>query len=268
MLSMIDVPPGPGSFIEVQKILPLLTDPEQDVAFDVVAPSIPNFGFSEGPSKPGFGITQYAECLDKLMLKLGYNKYGRWYSTVQQLLSALLISLSDTGGRLGLLHHPLHRRSVSRTLPSISLELHLGQKANFAQASLAVPPVSAPKDSSREGRHRALGVVLPPRDRLQPGTEHPSSNDWPGPRGVPGSAPGLDLREASRLDRQLSLDGRRDPHLDLHLLLLRRGPGRQRAHLLRDHSSQRLAPHRVPAAGKAGAVVLPEGPAGVAELLW
>ncbi|KAK1767367.1 Alpha/Beta hydrolase protein [Phialemonium atrogriseum] len=47
-----------------------------------LAPSLPNFGFSQGPSKPGFGIPQYAECMHKLMLKLGYDKYvtqgGDW----------------------------------------------------------------------------------------------------------------------------------------------------------------------------------------------
>ncbi|KAK3692613.1 Alpha/Beta hydrolase protein [Podospora appendiculata] len=74
----------PGSFLEVSKILPLLTKPEgkDDVSFHVVAPSLPNFGFSEGPSKPGFGIRQYSECLHKLMLRLGYPKYvtqgGDW----------------------------------------------------------------------------------------------------------------------------------------------------------------------------------------------
>jgi len=67
---------GPGSFLEVTKILPLLTEPNDGPAYDVVAPSLPNFGFSEGPSKPGFGAEQYAECMHKLMLKLGYNKYG------------------------------------------------------------------------------------------------------------------------------------------------------------------------------------------------
>ncbi|KAK3349938.1 Alpha/Beta hydrolase protein [Lasiosphaeria hispida] len=80
----------PGSFLEVTKILPLLVSPEDGPAFHVVAPSLPNFGFSEGPSRPGFGIAQYAECLHKLMLKLGYDKYvtqgGDWGYAITRLI--------------------------------------------------------------------------------------------------------------------------------------------------------------------------------------
>ena len=54
----------------------LLTEPEDGPSFHVVAPSLPNFGFSEAPSKRGFGIAQYAECAHRLMLRLGYDKYG------------------------------------------------------------------------------------------------------------------------------------------------------------------------------------------------
>lgn len=44
--------PGPGSFIEVTKLIPLLTGgDETKPAFDVVAPSLPNFGFSQGVKK-------------------------------------------------------------------------------------------------------------------------------------------------------------------------------------------------------------------------
>ncbi|KAM7205987.1 alpha/beta-hydrolase [Rhypophila sp. PSN 637] len=76
----------PGSFIEVSKIISLLTstnsNEDNGPYFDVVAPSLPNFGFSDGPTKPGFNIAQYAECLHNLMLKLGYPQYvtqgGDW----------------------------------------------------------------------------------------------------------------------------------------------------------------------------------------------
>jgi hypothetical protein len=67
----------------VQKILPLLADRNgSSPAFDVVAPSLPNFGFSQGVSKRGFGLAQYAETCHKLMLQLGYDEYvtqsGDW----------------------------------------------------------------------------------------------------------------------------------------------------------------------------------------------
>lgn len=83
----------PGSFLECLKILPLLTDGDSDgPSFHVVAPSLPNFGFSQGSSKPGFGIPQYAEALHKLMLQLGYDQYvtqgGDWGYIITRLIGA------------------------------------------------------------------------------------------------------------------------------------------------------------------------------------
>lgn len=71
-----DILLGPGSFLEVEKILPLLTASQNNVSFHVVAPSLPNFGFSQGPKKSGFGVAKYAEAMHKVMMNLGYNKYG------------------------------------------------------------------------------------------------------------------------------------------------------------------------------------------------
>ncbi|KAJ5916204.1 hypothetical protein N7504_000219 [Penicillium tannophilum] len=65
----------PGSFIEVTKLLPMLQGDDSQPAFHVVAPSLPNFGFSSGVTKRGFGWAQYAETFNKLMLKLGYSEY-------------------------------------------------------------------------------------------------------------------------------------------------------------------------------------------------
>ena len=86
---------GPGSFLEVERILPLLTKGGKDKpAFHVVAPSLPNFGFSEGPKKIGFGLRQYAETCHKLMLQLGYEKYGK-FAPVPPILRRLT-QLSNT----------------------------------------------------------------------------------------------------------------------------------------------------------------------------
>ncbi|KAJ5584677.1 uncharacterized protein N7459_004477 [Penicillium hispanicum] len=64
------------------KLLPLLKASGDHPAFHVVAPSLPNFGFSSGVTHRGFGLAQYAEALHKLMLKLGYGHYvtqgGDW----------------------------------------------------------------------------------------------------------------------------------------------------------------------------------------------
>jgi pimeloyl-ACP methyl ester carboxylesterase len=68
----------PGSFMEIQKGLPLLNE----AGFHVVAPSLPGYGFSSYTDKAGFDIRRHAEVLNKLMLRLGYKSYvvqgGDW----------------------------------------------------------------------------------------------------------------------------------------------------------------------------------------------
>ena len=67
----------PGSFLEVLKIKKLLAEsPASSPQFHLIAPSLPNFGFSSGVRKPKFGLAQYAEACHKLMVSLGYDKYA------------------------------------------------------------------------------------------------------------------------------------------------------------------------------------------------
>jgi len=71
----------PGSVVEFTSIIPPLTDPvahggRAEDAFDVVAPSIPGYGFSDKPRTPGYGPTKMAEIEAKLMARLGYSRYG------------------------------------------------------------------------------------------------------------------------------------------------------------------------------------------------
>lgn len=88
--------PGPGCFLEVTKLLPILSAPgagKHFPAFEIVAPSLPNFGFSEGTKRKGFGLEKYAETLHKLMQKLGYEKYvtqgGDWGSSITRTMGKL-----------------------------------------------------------------------------------------------------------------------------------------------------------------------------------
>ena len=95
------------------KILPLLANGGKETpAFHIVAPSLPNYGFSSGTKKKGFGLPQYAETCHKLMLKLGYDKYGA--SPVhlpKQILTRCVIS--NARRRLGLYDYPHHGTSLS-----------------------------------------------------------------------------------------------------------------------------------------------------------
>ena len=47
----------PGSFVELTKIIPLLTaeSKDRDFVFEVVVPSLPGYGFSDAARKPGMG---------------------------------------------------------------------------------------------------------------------------------------------------------------------------------------------------------------------
>ncbi|TDL22088.1 alpha/beta-hydrolase [Rickenella mellea] len=73
----------PGHFLEAKKILPLLTATSPTYpSFHVVVLGLPNFGFSQGTTKKGFELVQYAEVAHKLMVSIGYNEYvtygGDW----------------------------------------------------------------------------------------------------------------------------------------------------------------------------------------------
>ncbi|UXN75532.1 alpha/beta hydrolase [Devosia sp. A8/3-2] len=55
--------------------MPLLTEPVDGVAFDVVIPSLPGFGFSGKPSRPGMNLTRVAPLWAELMSRLDYPKF-------------------------------------------------------------------------------------------------------------------------------------------------------------------------------------------------
>ncbi len=72
----------PGTFFEMYKIIPLLTDPERNGgdpadAFDVVAPSMPGYGFSDHAVEPGMDVLSVGDVIAKLMKDgLGYQRFG------------------------------------------------------------------------------------------------------------------------------------------------------------------------------------------------
>ncbi|UUW08773.1 epoxide hydrolase [Flavobacterium plurextorum] len=65
----------PGSFLEMMKIMPMLTE-NPDWSFDLVIPSIPGFGFSSKVNKEGCNSEFVADIWQKLMINLGYEKFG------------------------------------------------------------------------------------------------------------------------------------------------------------------------------------------------
>ena len=71
----------PGSFIEMTRIIPMLTDPasfggDSRDAFDVVVPSLPGFGFSDRPASAGMNAFRVADLWTELMSALGYDRFA------------------------------------------------------------------------------------------------------------------------------------------------------------------------------------------------
>jgi pimeloyl-ACP methyl ester carboxylesterase len=71
----------PGSVLEFAKVIGPLTDPaahggDPADAFDVVCPSLPGYGFSDKPTRPGWGVPHIARAWAALMSALGYQRYG------------------------------------------------------------------------------------------------------------------------------------------------------------------------------------------------
>ncbi|WNE94136.1 epoxide hydrolase [Streptomyces luomodiensis] len=71
----------PGSILEFEQVIGPLTDPvghggDRADAFDVVIPSLPGFGFSGRPARPGWNPARTASAWATLMSRLGYDRFG------------------------------------------------------------------------------------------------------------------------------------------------------------------------------------------------
>jgi pimeloyl-ACP methyl ester carboxylesterase len=72
----------PSSFLQMLKIIPLLTDPanhggKTSDSFDVIVPSLPGYGFSDRPKEKGMTVSRIASLFEKLMTEeLGYKRYA------------------------------------------------------------------------------------------------------------------------------------------------------------------------------------------------
>ena len=72
----------PGSFFEMYKVIPRLSNPaahggDPADAFDVVAPSMPGYGFSDHTTQRGMDVLSVGEVMAKLMTDvLGYQRFG------------------------------------------------------------------------------------------------------------------------------------------------------------------------------------------------
>jgi len=107
----------PSCFFEMTKIIPLLADPashggEPADSFDVVAPSLPGFGFSDHAQDRGMEVQRVAGMWNKLMTQnLGYPRFGAQGGDIG----------SGVTSRLGYDHadslYGIHLTSVTRPTP-------------------------------------------------------------------------------------------------------------------------------------------------------
>ncbi|XP_066259194.1 juvenile hormone epoxide hydrolase 1-like [Euwallacea similis] len=85
----------PGSVREFYEIIPLLTELQKDrsVVFEVIAPSLPGYGFSEATTKPGLSPMRVAQIMKNLMHRIGFKKFyvqgGDWGAIILTYMSML-----------------------------------------------------------------------------------------------------------------------------------------------------------------------------------
>lgn len=83
----------PGSVREFYEIIPKLVtrSDEKEYVFEVIVPSLPGYGFSQGASKPGLSPAKIAVIMRNLMTRLGFKKYyvhgGDWGAVVGNLMA-------------------------------------------------------------------------------------------------------------------------------------------------------------------------------------
>jgi pimeloyl-ACP methyl ester carboxylesterase len=124
-LPMIVTHGWPGSIVEQMKIIEPLTDPTAHGAtaadaFHLVIPSLPGYGFSGKPAKPGWNPVTIAKAWATLMQRLGYTKYvaqgGDWGNAVSEVMA-----LQQPPGLLG-----IHTNMAATVPADVSKALAVG----------------------------------------------------------------------------------------------------------------------------------------------
>ena len=96
----------PGSILEFTKVIESLTNPNGNdgfdgIAFHLICPTLPGYGYSGKPASPGWSLSRIAEAWNSLMLALGYKKYfaqgGDWGAAV-----TLAIAVEQTTNCIGI----------------------------------------------------------------------------------------------------------------------------------------------------------------------
>ena len=119
----------PGSFAEMEQVIPLLADPQAHGgdtadAFHVVVPSLPGYGFSPAPTTPGVSSRSIADLWRGVMAKLGYTRFalqGGDIGAGVSVWAARLFPEQVLGAHLNFIPFG-YRPPLGNDLPPISLE--------------------------------------------------------------------------------------------------------------------------------------------------
>jgi pimeloyl-ACP methyl ester carboxylesterase len=111
----------PSSFLDYVDVLPLLKD------FDVVVPSLPGYGFSLRPREVGVNYRWIAKRWHRLMLELGYTRYGAGGGDFGAGVSTFLA-----------LDHPESVIGIHLTTPELTPEVDTAELSDVERTYLAV----------------------------------------------------------------------------------------------------------------------------------
>ena len=126
----------PGTFFEMHKIIPLLVDPashggDPGDSFDVVAPSLPGFGFSDHATERGMEVAKTAALWDELMTGvLDYPRFAAHGGDIGAGVTSRL-GRGHAGSLIG-----IHLTSVTRPIPYLgdgSQELSDAEKTHMRE---------------------------------------------------------------------------------------------------------------------------------------
>ena len=118
----------PGSFVEMEHVIPLLADPaahggDPADAFHVVVPSLPGYGFSQAPTEPGVNSRRIAELWLSLMNGLGYDHFAAQGGDIGAGVSTWLARLfPENVVGVHLNYIPIYQPSLGAVVPPITAE--------------------------------------------------------------------------------------------------------------------------------------------------
>ena len=138
----------PGSFLEMMKLIPLLTE-NADFSFDLVIPSIPGFGFSGKPNEAGCNSAFVADLWHQLMTTLGYNRYGAQGGDIGSGISTWLS-----------IKYPSHLIGLHLNYISGSYKPYLKEGEQLTEEVIAFQQTGA-EWSAREGAYAHLHATKP-----------------------------------------------------------------------------------------------------------